>query len=231
MAADWFDTLPKDRLLAELSIWSADLGRLSDDIARAERYADLWHVDACDGHFAPQLLIFPDMVAVLRRLSTRPIHVHLMVDSAILLAQIEQFADVGADLITVHCETEPGVLDRALGRIVDRRLKAGIVLTLDTPVENVAPYLARVDFVTMVGTPIGIKGVSPEAATYDRLRQARALIDQSAREHRPVLAADGGIRENTVQPLREAGADTVVMGSLAFGAPDLAARMRWLHGL
>ena len=73
----------------------------------------------------------------------------------------------------------------------------------------------------MVGTPIGIKGVSPEAATYDRLRQARALIDQSAREHRPVLAADGGIRENTVQPLREAGADTVVMGSLAFGAPDL----------
>lgn len=230
MPNDWLNALPKDRLLAEFSIWSADLGRFSDEVARADPYVDLWHVDACDGHFAPQLLIFPDMVAVLRRLSNRPIHVHLMVDSAILLAQIEQFADVGADLITVHGETEPAVLDRALGRIADRQLKAGIVLTLETPVGSLSPFLDRLDFVTMVGTPIGIKGVPPEAATYDRLRQARSLIDRSAPGRRPVLAADGGVRENTVPVLREAGADTVVMGSLAFAASDLDARMRWLRG-
>ncbi len=84
--------------------------------------------------------------------------------------------------------------------------------------------------VTMVGTQIGIKGIGPDAATYTRLAEARRLI-YAHKGNRPLLAADGGIREHTVPLLRQAGADTVVMGSLAFGAADLSDRMRWLHGL
>ncbi len=229
--SDWIDTLAKNRLLAEFSIWSADLGNLADDIARAEAHADLWHVDAADGHFSPQLLIFPDVVAVLRKLSRRPIHVHLMIDGAILPAQIDQFAEAGADLISVHVETGHDALSGALERIAAHGIKGGVVLTLEAPVESVSPWLGRVDFVTLVSTPIGIKGVQPNETTYARLAEARALIDRSAAARRPVLAADGGIRETTVPRMREAGADTVVMGSLAFGAPDLDARMRWLHGL
>jgi ribulose-phosphate 3-epimerase len=231
MPQDWIQALPRTRLLAEFSLWSANLGRIADDIARAEPHVDIWHVDACDGHFAPQLLIFPDIVTVLRKSTARPIHVHLMVTGDIVVAQVEQFAEAGADLISVHAETGPAQLDRALGRIADLGRKAGLVLTLDTPVAAIAPLLGRVDFVTLVGTRIGIKGVQPDATTYERLREARALIDASPAARRPVLAADGGIREQTVPLLRAAGAETVVMGSLAFGDPDLAARMRWLHGL
>src|ERR1700754_315516 len=101
---DWFAQLPKDRLMAEMSLWSADLGRLAEDIRRVEPFTDLFHVDVADGHFAPALLLFPDMVAVVRRLTAKPIHVHLMVADPVLHSQVEQFAEAGADLISVHAE-------------------------------------------------------------------------------------------------------------------------------
>ncbi|MFN0114325.1 MAG: ribulose-phosphate 3-epimerase [Paracoccaceae bacterium] len=228
--SDWTDRLPRDRLIAEFSLWSADAGHLARDIARADPHADLWHVDICDGHFAPQILLFADHVSLLARLSARPVHVHLMTDPAILPAQIDQFAEAGAALISVHLEAGAEAVGAALDRIGKAGAKAGIVLTLNTPIPDIAPWLERVAFVTLVGTPIGIKGVSPDETTYARLREARALIDRTAGP-RPILAADGGIREATVPLMRAAGADTVVMGSLAFAAPDLPARMRWLHGL
>ncbi|MCX7890398.1 MAG: ribulose-phosphate 3-epimerase [Rhodobacteraceae bacterium] len=227
----WIDRLPRDRLIAEVSVWSADLGRLAEDVARVDAHADLWHVDVCDGHFAPQLLIFPDLAAVLRRLTAKPLHVHLMVDGAILEAQIAQFAAAGADLISIHAEHGPDAVDRALDRIAGLGLAAGLVLTLDTPVADAAPWLDRADVLTLVGTRIGIKGVSPDETTYARLASARGLIDARGGDRRIVLAADGGIRESTVPRMRAAGAQTVVLGSLAFGADDLPARMRWLAGL
>ncbi len=82
---------------------------------------------------------------------------------------------------------------------------------------------------TLLGTAIGVKGQGLDPAATARLAEASGLIAATGR--RIVLAADGGIRENTVPLLRKAGAETVVLGSLAFGAPDLAARMHWLHGL
>lgn len=230
MTKTWFDALPRERMLAEFSLWSADQGRLAEDIARAEPHVDLWHVDVCDGHFAPQILLFSDHVALLKRKSERPVHVHLMVQPAILASQIDQFSEVGADLITVHVESGAEAVDAALDRILDKGRKAGLVLTLDAEPEAMRPWLDRLSFVTLVGTPIGIKGVSPDQKTYDRLAAARAIIGGRGGDQ-PILAADGGIREETVPRMRAAGADTVVMGSLAFGAPDLAARLRWLHGL
>jgi ribulose-phosphate 3-epimerase len=104
-----------------------------------------------------------------------------------------------------------------------------MVLRVETPVERVAPWLDRLDFLTLLGTAIGVKGQGLDAAATTRLETAAGLIAGQSR--RIVLAADGGIRETTVPLLRAAGAETVVMGSLAFGAPDLAARMRWLYAL
>lgn len=229
--ADWFDRLPTNRLIAEFSAWSADQGRIAEDVARTEPFVDLWHVDACDGHFAPSLLLFPDQTRVIRQLSMRPIHVHLMVKSEILLAQIDQFREAGADLISVHIESDADTLDGALARIAQAGLKAGLAVTLETPVDAIRPYLERLDFLTMMGTPIGIKGVSPDENTYARLSQARRMLDGRRDGRRIILAADGGIRETTVARLGAAGADTVVMGSLAFGASDVAARMAWLHSV
>lgn len=224
---DWLAKLPTDRLIAEYSMWSADLIRLADDVARIEGHADVLHIDVADGHFAPALLFFPDLVARLRGATGIPIHVHLMVADAVLVSQVEQFADAGADLISIHAENA-AVADEALAVIKARRLAAGIVLRVETPVAACKPFLDRVDFLTLLGTAIGVKGQGLDPAATDRLLEAKALIWETGR--RIVLAADGGIREHTVPELRAAGAETVVMGSLAFGADDLGARMRWLHG-
>jgi ribulose-phosphate 3-epimerase len=208
-------------------MWSADLIRLADDLIRIAPHADILHVDVADGHFAPALLFFPDLVGRLRNETARPIHVHLMVADAVLMSQIDQFAEAGADLISLHVENANAA--EGLDRIASLGLKAGMVLRLETPVAQAAGWLDRLDMLTLLGTAIGVKGQSLSPDATSRLQEAGGLVAASGR--RIVLAADGGIRDTTVPVLRAAGAETVVMGSLAFGAPDLAARMRWLHGL
>lgn len=229
-APNWPDHLPRQRLIAEYSLWSADLAHLAEDISRTDAFADIYHIDVADGHFAPALLFFPDLVARLRRLTGRPFHVHLMMADAILLNQIDQFAEAGADLISVHVENE-SVLGAALDRIRDHGIKRGIVLRLETPIATVQPLLGAVDFVTLLGTAIGVKGQGLSEEACPRLAGVRAMIAEAGLSRSIILAADGGIREATVPRLAEAGAQTVVMGSLAFGAPDLSERMRWLHTL
>ena len=225
--ATWIADLPRTRLLAEYSMWSADLLRLSDDLTRITPHADILHIDVADGHFAPALLYFPDLVARLRDQTALPIHVHLMVADAVLIAQIDQFAEAGADLISLHVENASAAA--GLDRIAAQGVKAGMVLRVETPVAQAAPWLHRLDMLTLLGTAIGVKGQGLDPTATARLREAGRLIAAAGR--RVVLAADGGIRDTTVPLLRAAGAQTVVMGSLAFGAPDLAERMRWLHGL
>lgn len=227
-APGWLDALPADRLLAEFSLWSADLGRLADDIARVEPHVDIFHIDVADGHFSPALLYFPDLAAVVRKVTAKPLHVHLMTTDDILIDQIDQFAEAGADLISIHAEN--GNAEAALAHIEKLGLASGVVLQLHTPVAAAEPFLDRISILTLLGTLIGIKGVGLDDSALARLREARKLIARSAR-HRVVLASDGGNREHTVPNLRLAGAETIVMGSLAFGAPDLAARIAWVHGL
>ena len=226
-SSDWMDNLPRNRLLAEYSMWSADLIRLADDLQRITPHADILHIDVADGYFAPAFLFFPDLVARMRDVTALPIHVHLMVSDAVLLSQIDQFAEAGADLISLHVENANAA--EGLDRIASLGLKAGMVLRVETPVAKAAPWLDRLDMLTLLGTAIGVKGQSLNPAATDRLKEAGRLIAPTGRQI--VLAADGGIRDTTVPVLRAAGAETVVMGSLAFGAPDLAERMRWLHSL
>jgi ribulose-phosphate 3-epimerase len=225
----WLDQLPRDRLLGEMSLWSADLGRLADDIKRVEPFTDIFHIDVADGHFSPALLFFPDLVAVARRVTPKPLHVHLMVADDVLLSQIEQFADAGADLISVHGENANAA--DALQSIAGRGLKAGLVLQLNSPVSNAAPLLDSIDMLTLLGTLIGVKGQGLDPQAEPRLSEARTLLAEKAPHRRIVLAADGGIREHTVPGLRKAGAETIVMGSLAFGAENLERRMAWVRGM
>lgn len=227
-AANWMNTLPTDHLIAEFSVWSADLIRLADDMARIRPHADILHIDVADGVFAPSFLFFPDLVARIRDVSDLPIHVHLMVDDAVLLSQIDQFAEAGADLISLHAEND-AVAAPALDRIAAHGVKAGMVLRVETPVERAKPWLQQIDMLTLLGTAIGVKGQGLDPSATTRLQTAAGLIAESGR--RIVLAADGGIRDTTVPLLRAAGAETVVLGSLAFGAADLGARMAWLRGL
>ncbi|WSG76917.1 ribulose-phosphate 3-epimerase (plasmid) [Rhizobium beringeri] len=227
----WIADLPKDRLIAEFSVWSADLVHLADELARVDPHVDILHIDVADGHFAPAMLFFPDLVAGVRKVSARPIHVHLMVADSIILSQIDQFADAGSDLISLHVENE-SVADQALDLLDRRGVAAGMVLKVDTPVERVERYVSRLSFVTLLGTAIGVKGQGLDEKAGARLQQAKQIIAGcGTAAHRIVLAADGGIREHTVPLLRQSGAETVVLGSLAFNAPSLDERMAWVRAL
>ena len=225
--SDWLAKLPSYRLIAEYSMWSANLVRLADDMARVEPYVDIYHIDVADGLFSPALLFFPDLVAAARKLTPKPMHVHLMVTDAGIESQIDQFAEAGADLISIHAENAQ--IDRLLSRIEKHNIASGIVLQLHTPVAAIENYLNRISFLTLLGTKMGIKGVGLDEQAGARLTEAKKLIAKHSPARRIVLAADGGIRENTVPSLAAAGAETIVMGSLAFNAENLKSRMGWVH--
>ena len=228
--ADWMKNLPTTSLIAEFSMWSANLLRLEQDLSRISGAADVLHIDVADGHFAPAMLFFPDLVAAMKKVTATPIHIHLMVADNVLVAQAEQFSDAGADLISVHGENGEAA-HTAIDAIKKRGLAAGLVLKVHSPVVLAEAFLPRLDFLTLLGTAIGVKGQELDRKACDRLGEARKLIEKQNGAGRIVLAADGGIRENTVPLLRGAGAETVVLGSLAFGAANLEERMAWLRGL
>ncbi len=223
------DALPRDHLIAEFSMWSANLINLEADLMRIRGHADVLHIDVADGHFAPAFLFFPDQVAAMRRQSGIPIHIHLMVADHVLLQQIDQFAEAGCDIISVHAENANAA--EAIARIRHHGISAGMVLKISTPVPAAKAFLKDLAFLTLLGTAIGVKGQGLDPTACGRLREARAMITKADLPHRIILAADGGIRENTVPDLRKATAETVVLGSLAFAAPDLAARIAWLRSL
>ncbi len=225
----WFDRLPSGRCLAEFSMWSADLCNLGRDLQRIAAHADILHVDVADGVFAPALLFFPDLVAAMRKHSSLPIHVHLMIDDAILMEQVEQFAEAGADLISIHAENRNAAA--AIDLIRSKGVLPGAVLKVETPIEAIDPILRSLSMVTLLGTAIGVKGQGLSDTAPGRIAAMRKKVAVAAASHRQIVAADGGIRDNTVPKLVASGAETVVMGSLAFGAPDLRERIEWLHGL
>lgn len=222
-----WSTLPDDRLLADVSLWSADLANLETAVRRMSPWADSFHLDAADGHFVRSLLFFPDLIRAMRPHTAVPFHVHLMAEHPSALAG--EFLDAGADLLTVHAENG----EREAGSAIEQALRcgcgAGVALRLETPVRAVLPYLDSVEVVVLLGTEVGVKGcdLAPEAC--GRLREARSLLHDHAKR-RVRLVADGAIRIHTVPQLRTAGAGAVVPGSLVFQSTDLESTFHWLRG-
>jgi ribulose-phosphate 3-epimerase len=215
------------RLLADISLWSADLANLAASMERLEPFADSFHFDVSDARFAPSLLFFPDLIRALRPLTNRPFHVHLMVDRPTMF--IEEFVACGADVITVHAEVGQSEAAAAIQAIHRAGRPAGLALRWDTPVTASQPYLDRIDALLLLGTALGLKGqdLSPEAC--GRLASAASMLGE--RRPRVRLIADGGIRSHTVPLLRRAGADVIVPGSLVFQSQNLAELFSWLRSL
>jgi ribulose-phosphate 3-epimerase len=214
-------------LLAEISLWSADLANLAAEIERLEPFADSFHLDVSDAHFAPSLLFFPDLIRALRPLTNRPFHIHLMVDRPTVL--IDEFVACGADMITVHAEVGKAEAAAAIQAILSAGRSAGLALRLDTPLTASEPYLDRIHALLLLGTVLGLKGqdLAPEAC--GRLASAASMLGE--RRPRVRLIADGGIRSHTVPLLRRAGADVIVPGSLVFQSQDLVETFSWLRAL
>jgi ribulose-phosphate 3-epimerase len=224
-----WDDLPRRRLLADVSLWSADLARLQDSIAAVDAWVDSYHLDVADGHFVPTLLFFPDLVAQLRPLTERPFHVHLMAEKPSTL--IPSFADAGADVISVHLENGDTELHACVEAIRDKGRQAGLALSVTTPIAEAAGYLRDFDVLLLLGTRIGVKGQGLDPSACPRLRETSVLLRAQGRRDQVRIVADGAIRTETVPALRAAGADAIVPGSLVFGSPAIASLFEWLHSL
>jgi len=220
--------MPDSRLIIEVSLWSADFTRLADEIQRVDPYTDMYHIDVSDGHFVPGFLFFADLVAVLRPLTEKPFHVHLMTTQP--QQHVADFAAAGADLISVHAENGP-LAPAALAMVRNAGLATGLVLGLDVLVQSVVPYLDLVDMVLLMGTPMGVKGVEPSRYATQRISQMQDCIQLAGLEQKVKVFADGGIRTHTVPDLRKAGADGIIAGSLVFKSSNLQQTVDWLHSL
>jgi len=199
------------------SILSADFARLGEEVdAVLNAGADVVHFDVMDNHYVPNLTIGPMVCKALRNYGvTAPIDVHLMVDPVDQL--IGNFADAGADWITFHPEASRHV-DRSLQLIRDAGCKSGLVLNPAVGLEQVKYVLDKVDMILLMSVNPGFGGQKFIPSTLDKLREARALIDNSGFDIR--LEIDGGVTVNNIREIAEAGADTFVAGSAIYGAED-----------
>jgi ribulose-phosphate 3-epimerase len=210
------------------SILSADFSRLGDEVeAVTKAGADYIHVDVMDGHFVPNLTIGPVVVKALRKHSRLPFDCHLMI--APVDPYIPDFAEAGADIITVHPEAGPH-LHRSLELIKHHGKKAGVALNPATPIEAVEQVLGIVDLVLVMSVDPGFGGQSFIASVTDKIRTLRRRID--ALDRAVDLEVDGGINPDTARIAVAAGADVLVAGTATFehGAAHYADNIRRLRG-
>lgn len=199
------------------SILAADFARLGEEVrAVTEAGADYIHVDVMDGHFVPNISIGPQMVKALRPHTKLPLDVHLMISP--VDPYIKEFADAGADIITVHPEAGPHV-HRTVQLIKSLGKKAGVSLNPGSPISLIEHILDDIDLILVMTVNPGFGGQSFIDSQRAKMRDVRALIDRSGR---PIeLEVDGGINGQTAALAVEAGADVLVAGTAAFaGGPS-----------
>ena len=200
------------------SILSADFAHLADEIAAVEAAgADLLHVDVMDGHFVPNLTIGPPIVESLRKVTALPLDVHLMVTNPD--AVIADFAQAGANYLTVHTETCPH-LHRTVQCIKEHEVKAGVTLNPSTSLNTIEEIVTDVDLVLIMSVNPGFGGQTFIPACLDKIRRARRLLDRTG--SRALLEVDGGIKVENAAAVLKAGANVLVAGSAIFHSRNYA---------
>jgi ribulose-phosphate 3-epimerase len=206
------------------SILSCDFGRLADQLASAERGgAGAIHVDVMDGHFVPNLSVGPAVVAAVRRASSLPIDVHLMIENAD--RHVDAFIDAGADWISLHVEALPH-LQRTVARLAERNVRPGVALNPATPLATLEEILPELAYVLVMSVNPGFGGQPFLPASLQKVRRLRSEILE--RRLGVLIEVDGGVDANNIRSLVEAGAQVLVAGSAVFGQPDPEAAARGL---
>jgi ribulose-phosphate 3-epimerase len=206
-------------------VLSADLGRLGEQIERAVAGgADWLHVDVMDGHFVPNLTFGAPLVRALKRLTSVPIDVHLMVENP--EHYLGEFADAGATVFTFHPEATVHV-QRHLATARQLGMLAGLAFNPSSPLTVLEEVLDDVDLVLIMSVNPGYGGQSYIPQSTEKIRRARGLMER--RGSRALLEVDGGITADTITEAWGAGADTFVAGTSVFGVSDPAHAVRDLR--
>ena len=207
------------------SILSADFAALGRDIAAAERGgADLIHVDVMDGHFVPNITMGPPVVQAVKRVATRPLDVHLMIEDPD--RYIEAFVKAGAHMVSVHLEAVPH-LHRTLTYIRSLGALAGVVLNPSTPASTLEAIAGDLDFVVVMSVNPGFGGQKFIPQSLDKIRRVRAVLG-AAGSSAPI-EIDGGVDASNIESIAAAGATIFVAGNAIFGTPDAEAATRALR--
>lgn len=204
------------RILIAPSILSADFGRLADEVKAIERAgADYVHVDVMDGRFVPNLTLGPVIVAAVKRATTLPLDVHLMIVEP--EKYIDDFVKAGANILTVHVETCPH-LNRTLQHIRQAGARPSVALNPATPLSAIEEVLTDVEMILLMSVNPGFGGQKFIPGTLDKIRRLRQILD--ARRLTVDIEVDGGINPETAKDAIAAGANVLVAGSAVFGHPD-----------
>jgi ribulose-phosphate 3-epimerase len=204
------------------SILSADFARLGDQVKEAETAgADYIHVDVMDGHFVPNITVGPLVVAALRPMTRLPLDVHLMIESP--ERYIGDFANAGADMITVHQET-CAHLHRIVEQIKGFNKKAGVALNPATPIGTLEEILPFVDLVLIMTVNPGFGNQSFIETIPKKIAAMRKLLDERGFSEQIELEVDGGINAETAPRVVAAGSTVLVSGSAIFNKRDSVAQ-------
>jgi ribulose-phosphate 3-epimerase len=207
------------------SILSADFSRLGEEVEAVERAgADLIHVDVMDGHFVPNITIGPLVVTGLRKLTSLPLDVHLMIEKP--ERYIEAFAQAGSTWITFHAEVCPR-LGQMIKKVRQLKVRPGVVLNPSTPLKTLYPVVDAIDLVLLMSVHPGFGGQSFIPSTLKKIERLRRIIDQN---HYPLeIEVDGGIKAENIGEVSRAGGDIFVLGTGIFKTKDYAETVRRLR--
>jgi ribulose-phosphate 3-epimerase len=207
------------------SILSADFAHLGQEVKAVERAGADWiHVDVMDGRFVPNLTLGPVVVEAVRRSTSLPLDVHLMIVEP--ERYIDAFVKAGAATVGVHVETCPH-LHRTVAHIREAGARASVVLNPSTPAAHVEPVLGDVDQVLVMTVNPGFGGQHFISSMLPKIRQLRRWIDERGLAVR--LEIDGGVAHGTIGLAASAGADVFVAGTAVFGTKDYAAAIAELR--
>lgn len=197
------------------SILAADFGYLMRDIKAIEKNADFLHIDVMDGHYVNNISFGIPVIQSIRKYTDMKFFTHLMITNP--GQYIKVFAESGSDNITFHveCSEDP---DALIEEIKSMGKSAGIAVHPDTPIEDVFPFIGKVDIILVMTVYPGFGGQGYLDISDERLRKLRKAIDDQNAD--TVIAVDGGVTEDNIKHIYDAGARLFVAGSSVFHAED-----------